>query len=270
MFPSLPPEESVVYASCLDSEIRYGYPMHRFLISTLLLVSIPLLASAQASNDIFKLNQILRGYTETYGGFRDVNRLASVSIEGVQVQEGVEYSFDLHKKRPDSIRYQLERDNATLTSVYNGEQGWLRIRTENKISVEELFGANVEMLKKEARFESPLYRHQEKNENTISLVGRERVAEADVYILRVEEPLGVVSLYFLHPENYHILRIDRLNDREDVVFQTLYRDYREVGGYPFAHEVEIRVNGETVSLTRVDSVTVNPGLLSFYFERPVR
>ena len=138
------------------------------------------------------------------------------------------------------------------------------------MSIEELRGSKLEMLKKEARFESPLYRYSEKTENNIRLQGLEMLGDIQSFVLRVEEPNDVVSLYYLNPETSNVLRIDRLNEAGEVVFQTFYRDYKKIGGYPFAHEVENRINGETVSLTRIKSISVNPGLLSFYFEKPVR
>lgn len=225
-------------------------------------------ASAQAPGGELLIRQLLQRYTEAYGGLRDANRLASISIEGVQLQGGVEYTLHVRKKRPSSIRYQLERGDTSLTSIYNGRRGWLVTRKAGAVTTEELSGAELEALKKEARFESPLYRHLEKPENKISLKGREEIGLVDAYVLRVEEPGSPPSLYFLQTDNSYVLRIDRLNEAGEVVFQTVYRDYKMVDGYPFAHEVENRANGETVSITRVESILVNPGLLSFYFENP--
>jgi hypothetical protein len=242
--------------------------MSRFILKAFLLTCLSCLAAAQDAGDEFTIQRLLQRYTEAYGGLRDANRLTSISIEGVQIQGGQQYTFHIRKKRPNSMRYQLERGDATLTSVYNGERGWLQMKQAGKSSTEELAGSKLKVLKGEARFESPLYRYQEKPENRISLEGLERVGGIEAYVLRVEEPDASPCLYYLHPQSSHVLRIDRLDETGKTVFQTLYRNYKEVSGYPFAHEIENRENGETVSLTRVESVLVNPGLLSFYFENP--
>lgn len=242
--------------------------MRRFLIQAFLLTALSCLAAAQDFGDESRIQQLLQRYTESYGGLRDANRLNSISIDGVQIQGGVEYRFHIRKKRPASIHYQLERNDTTLTSIYNGRQGWLQTRQGSESTTEELSGPKLEILKKEARFESPLYRHLEKPENRIRLEGREQVGGILAYVLRVEEPETSPTIYFLHPDDSHVLRIDRLDEDGKVVLQTLYRDYKEVAGYPFAHEVENRANGETISLTRLKSIVVNPGLLSFYFENP--
>lgn len=233
-----------------------------------MLTCLSAIALGQSVNDEFTIQQLLQRYTESYGGLRDANRLASISIEGVQIQGDEEYAIQIRKKRPSSMRYRLKKGNTTLTSIYNGDRGWLQTVKGGEVSVEELSGAQLEILKQEARFESPLYRHLEKAENTISLIGRERIGGVQSYVLRVEQPGAPTSLYYLHPESSHVLRIDHLDEGGEIAFQTLYRDYRDVGDYPFAHEVENRAGGETLSLTRIDSILVNPGLLSIYFENP--
>lgn len=243
-------------------------PMVRLCFAIFLLTGFAFAATAQELGEGLVLRQVLQRYTETYGGVRDANRLASVSIEGVQIQRGVEYSFHIRKKRPSSLRYQLERGGTRLTSVYNGRRGWLLTEKAGSVSTEELSGAKLEALKREARFESPLYRHSEKPEVEISLQGREQIGGMDTYVVRVEEAESPPVHYFLHAENSHVLRIDRFNKEGELVFRTLYRDYKLVEGYPFAYEVENRVNGDTVAITRIKSVLVNPGLLSFYFENP--
>ena len=79
-----------------------------------------------------------------------------------------------------------------------------------------------------------------------------------------------VFKYYVDVVTAHVVRVDRVGDNGEIKFQTLYRDFKEVDGFPFAHEIETRVNGETTSLAKVNVIEVNPGLLSFYFEKPNR
>lgn len=242
--------------------------MIRIPIATFLICCLANVLTAQDAADDIRIQEILERYTESYGGLRDANRLASISIEGTQIQGEHEFDFQIWKKRPNSMRYHLEKGDTRLTSIFNGNEGWLLTSKGGESSVVELSGMDLESLRKEARFESPLYRHLEKPENRITLIGREQIGSIQTYALRVEEPGSAANIHYLDPESSLVLRIDHLNEADEVAYQTIYRYYREVDGYPFAHEIENRINGETVSLTRVDSVLVNPGLLSIYFQNP--
>ena len=87
-------------------------------------------------------------------------------------------------------------------------------------------------------------------------------------MLEVIEYDSEASRYYLDLETAHIVRVDHLDADGELSIQTLYRDYREVEGFPFAFEIETRVNGETKSLAKVNSIDVNPGIFSVYFAKP--
>ena len=89
-------------------------------------------------------------------------------------------------------------------------------------------------------------------------------------MLKVIEYYFEASRYYLDLETAHIVRVDHLDANGEISIQTLYRDYREVEGFPFAFEIETRVYGKTKSLSKVKSIDVNIGLLSFYFAKPKR
>jgi hypothetical protein len=220
------------------------------------------------ASDEFIRQRILQGFTDTYGGVLDANTLSSISIEGVQIHGDQEYRFIMRKKRPSSVRYRLEQAEGVVIAGYNGRDAWLQKIQGGQSELSELTGTQLKMIRREAEFEGPLYRHREKPENKITLEGRAQVDGADCYILKVEEPNGRLSRYYLDAYKSYVLRLDQLAEDGSVAFQTLYRNYRTVEGYPFAYEIENRIDGETVALIQVDQIQVNPGLLSFYFEVP--
>lgn len=228
----------------------------------------PLVGYAQS--DAYALNRILQQYTETYGGMRDADTLASLSVEGSIEQDGRSYDFLMRRKRPDSMRYRLSHGGNHVTTGYNGSSAWLRVETDGQATAKDLDAAATRALRDKARFDSPLFRHLENRENTLTLVERTTLDGESVYVVQVEARDGSVSRYFLEADTAQLLRLDRLDGAGEVASQTLYRDYREVEGFPIAHEIEERAAGQTVSLAIVKTVEINPGLLSFYFEKPRR
>lgn len=244
-------------------------PHNSFISLGILLVCFPVLGLAQ-DGDSYLFQRILKQYTEAYGGFRDADAITSLSVEGTIQQGGQTFDFLMRKKRPYSFRYRLSSGHNTAITGYDGRAGWTRVETNGEVSIETLKGEDSINLRALARFEGPLFRHLEKRENKIRFLKRDNFEGDAVYVLEVIGPRNSVSRYYLDTQKAHVLRVDEIDEKGEVAQQTIYRYYRDVEGFPFAHEVETRLGDKTLSLARVGEINVNPGLLSFYFEKPKR
>ena len=238
------------------------------LISVCLLYLLPIYGLAQ--EDAFTLESVLQRFTKAYGGFRDADALSSLSVEGTILQNGQTFDFLMRKKRPHSMRYRLSNESNSIITGYDGSQGWIRTKNNQEVSIDLLDHEALRKIRDQSRFDSPLFYHLQKREYQIELIERTSLDERSVLVLEVIEYDSEASRYYLDLETAHIVRVDHLGADGEFSIQTLYRDYREVEGFPFAFEIETRVNGETKSLAKVNSIDVNPGILSFYFAKPKR
>jgi hypothetical protein len=220
------------------------------------------------SGDALAVQRILERYTETLGGARAVAALSSLSIEGSQVQGGTSYQFLLRKKRPNSIRYRLSAGETSIVCGFNGRQGWQRTKVGGEVTIEDLSADQISVLRDEANFDSPLFRHLEKSWNQITLVGNEQLDDTHVNVLEVKKFGKPFARYYLNSRSGLILKRVSINPDGTLGLETQYRDYREVDGCQFAFEVENRLGDQQVSLVKIETIEVNPGLLSFYFEKP--
>ena len=235
-------------------------------ILVFLLYLLPIHGFAQ--EDAFTLESVLQRYTKAYGGFRDVDALSSVSVEGTILQNGQTFDFLMRKKRPHSMRYRLSNEYNSIITGYDGSQGWIRTKNNQEVSIDLIDQEALRKIRYQSRFDSPLFYHLQKSEYQIELIKRISLDERSVLVLEVIEYDSEASRYYLDLETAHIVRVDHLGADGELSIQTLYRDYREVEGFPFAFEIETRVNGETKSLAKVKSIDINPGILSFYFAKP--
>ena len=236
------------------------------LILVCLLYLLPILSFAQ--DDAFTLESILQRFTKAYGGFRDVGALTSLSVEGTILQNGQTFDFLMRKKRPHFMRYRLSHESNSITTGYDGSQGWIRTKNNQDVSIDLLDDEARRKIRYQSRFDSPLFYHLQKRENQIELVERIILDERSVLVLEVIEYDSEASRYYLDFETAHIVRVDHLDADGEVSIQTLFRDYRLVEGFPFAFEIETRVKGETKSLAKVNSIDVNPGIFGVYFAKP--
>ena len=238
----------------------------RCLLIACLLCCLPITGLAQI--DSIALESILQRFTRAYGGFRDADALTSLSVEGTILQNGQTFDFLMRKKRPHSMRYRLSRESNSIITGYDGSQGWIQTKINEKVSIDLLDHEAKRSIREQTRFESPLFQHFEKRDNEIELIERITLGERKTLVLEVIEYGSEVSRYYLDLETAHIVRVDQLDTEGKLIIQTLYRDYREVEGFPFAFEIETRVGGETRSLAKVKSINVNLGILGFYFAKP--
>ncbi|MEC8190568.1 MAG: hypothetical protein VX033_05220 [Verrucomicrobiota bacterium] len=223
-----------------------------------------------AQEDAFTLESVLQRFTKAYGGFRDADALTSLSVEGTILQNGQTFDFLMRKKRPHSMRYRLSNEYNSVIAGYDGSQGWILTKNNQEVSIDLIDQEALKKIRDQSRFDSPLFFHSKKSEYQIELIERTSLDGRSVLVLEVIECDSEASRYYLDFENTHIVRVDHLDADGEFSIQTLYRDYREVEGFPFAFEIETRVDGETKSMATVNSIDVNPGIISVYFAKPKR
>ncbi|MEM8867957.1 MAG: hypothetical protein AAGC73_06785, partial [Verrucomicrobiota bacterium] len=114
----------------------------------------------------------------------------------------------------------------------------------------------------------PLIDYRDKPYNTYSLVTAPDYEGVQTNTVEVLEFNGNKTHYTLGMGTGYILKRTRFDAKGDVWLETTYFDYRMVGGFPFAFVVENRMDGELVNRTEIENVVVNPGILSFYFNKP--
>lgn len=242
-------------------------PMRLLFILSCVFMTFSFEAIANVS-DSYTVQRILERYAETLGGLRSAEALSSLSIEGSQVQDGVSYQFLMRKKRPNSIRYRLTAGETSIVCGSNGRQGWQRTMVGTEVTIGDLSTDQLSALSNEADFDSPLIRHLEKPWNQISLVGNEQFGGSYVHVLEVNNLRKPFVRYYLDPRTGLVLKRVQINPDGTFGLETQYRDYREIDGYRFAFEVENRIGDQLVSLVRIKTIDVNPGLLSLYFDKP--
>lgn len=227
-----------------------------------------LVGTLSAQSETFTKQRALQLFTQAYGGERDATALSSVRIVGKLEQGGKQFDFFLRKKRPHSIRYRIDHGDVSIIAGYDGIVGWMQTKKGSEVETRKLTRKEVRALKKQSEFESPLFRHLEKRSYKIEMTGREHVEGRDTFVFEVKQPDGSRMRYYMDAFEPHILRYEQLDDDGAVALTTVYRDYREVEGYPFAFDIETRQGDEVVASVKIESIAANPGLLSFYFKMP--
>ena len=238
------------------------------MLKFLLLLSTLSVAFTYGQSERYELWVALERFSQTYGGGLDEEGLKSVLVEGQITQGTDQYDFILRKRSPDSIRYTQSRADRSITFGYNGVSGWQLTNWEESSEIRALDKFEVAILREEADFEGPLLRNFENYNNRIRLVRSDRVSDEPVRVIEIDRINQQTIRYYLSEKSNYILMRESFNTKGECILTTYYRDYRLISNFPFAFEVENFVGEEMVSFAKISKVVVNPGVLSFYFEKP--
>jgi hypothetical protein len=122
----------------------------------------------------------------------------------------------------------------------------------------------------EADFDGPLVDAKAKG-NTIELTGKEKVEGRDTYVLKVTHKDGQVSSYSFDVKTFLLAKwsgTETVNDAV-VAHETIFHDYRDIGGLKFAFELVSSTPGTDVTQRIiVEKIEVDPQIDDGHFGKP--
>jgi len=238
-------------------------------IKTLCFIALSGLCSFVSAEE-GELRELLKQHVSALGGAYQLEHLSAIYLEGTQMQAGQSFEFVIRKKKPNSIRYALSGEAFEAVAGYDGQTGWLRLQKAEDVTISNLEGVDLQALIQEGRFDSRLFEAYQGELDSLVYVGVERIYDHKCDVIEYLES-GLVRLrYYLDQDSFLLRKRELLDDDGAVTLATVYDNYDVVDGYKIAHRFDNLINGEIVSTQLVDKVIVNPGILSFYFEKPRR
>jgi hypothetical protein len=174
-------------------------------------------------------------------------------------------------KRPLKMHNEVTIQNKTVVRSFNGKDtGWVTNPFVGKDAPEPMSADEMKDAVNEADFDGPLVDAKAKG-NTIELAGTEKVDGRDAYILKVTHKDGQTSSYSFDTKTFLLVKwsgADTVNG-EPVTRETLFKDYRDVGGLKFAFELVSNTPG--TDLTQrivVDKIELDPQIDEARFGKP--
>jgi outer membrane lipoprotein-sorting protein len=174
-------------------------------------------------------------------------------------------------KRPGKMHNEVTIQDKTVVRTFNGkEAGWVINPFAGKETPEPMSAEDVKGALNEADFDGPLVDAKAKG-NVIELTGTEKVEGRDTYILKVTHKDGEVSSYSFDTKTFLLAKwsgTETVNG-EAVTRETLFHDYRDVGGLKFAFELVS--NNPKVNVTQrivVEKIELDPQIDDSHFGKP--
>ncbi len=222
----------------------------------LCLLAIPVLAGAAGPDGV--LEKIKSKYEHFEAEFSQIAMKTEVSAEGPNGKMNAEQ--DVYKKggkvRIESYMPSPQGGKPSLVStmIYDGKNGWLVTpQGTRKLSAQE-----ADRLKTEDKWWSGI-------SSRARVAGEEKVDGKEAYIIEIKEQKNSpATKIWVSKDGLVLLKAE--SDTSQGKAEWVFSDFHPVKDWQIPYRTEMLVDGKPVSVSRIKSFEVNPGLPDSLFE----
>lgn len=222
-----------------------------------------------SETDIAKAKQIIAATVEAYGGLENLKAVKNVVTNQTvfikPLTGPINVNVVISQIYPDKFRQDMSYPQGNVSIVFDGENavsispnGALPLPPETT----ELFEDAV------FRDTVPLLIHLSQNNTDIQYTGTEDVNDEKSSVLLVKQPSGEMLKLFISEETHLIVKTAYPQSQQGVTvnLETIYSDFREIGGVKFPFNFVQYFDGEQHTKNNVSSLKVNTDIDESLFD----
>lgn len=225
-----------------------------------------IVAAAAVSATSQTADEIVGKYIKTVGGMEKIDAVKSIRRTGkVIAGGGFEIPIVEENKRPNLVRQDITIQGLLGTSAYDGKTGWKVQPWSGKKDAEMMGEGELKAIIEESDFDGPLINYKAKG-NKIEYVGMDEVEGTDTYKLKVTLANGETRYYYMDTDYYVPIKIEtkRIVRGNEVEFETVLGDYKEVAGWYMPYSIEVGGKGsqfkQKISYEKIEAnVSIDDG-----------
>jgi hypothetical protein len=220
---------------------------------------------AQTAEELVQKNLL------AHGGIDRIKSITSLRVTGRLQQGSMAAQVGHEAMAPNLIRATFTLQGMTEIQAYDGATGWKISPFEGRKDPELIGEDDLRELVEDADFYGPLVDYRAKG-NKIEYLGHDTIDGDDAHKLKVTLKNGDILYYYLDPETFLEIRVEKAQFIRGAVRETFREpgSYKLVNGvyYPFASEFGNKQRpGDTTKIT-IDKIEVNPPMDKKHFEMP--
>lgn len=229
------------------------------------LIGLSTLVAGQTADQVVSKNLGAKG------GIEKIKALKSLKMTG-RFQQG-DFTADVgqESRPPNLIRETLTVQGMTQIQAYDGATGWQINPFQGRKDPELLGEEDLRDLTEDADFYGPLVDYREKG-NSVEYLGPATVDGDDAYRLKVTLKNGDIFYYYLDPDTYLEIRIERQQFIRGSVRETLINlgSYKLINGVylPTSLEVGEKRNPNSMQQITFSNIEANLQLPDSEFKMP--
>jgi hypothetical protein len=193
------------------------------------------------------------------GGIEKMKAIKSLRMTGKFENGGFKAMIGQESKRPEMLRETFTVQGMTQVQAYDGSSAWQISPFSGRKDPEMLGEDDARNLIEDADFDGPLVDAQAKG-NKIEYLGHDQVDGDDAYKLKVTLKNGDVLYYYLDPDTYIEIQVEKQTTirgsvRESVIAMGSYKPVNGVM-FPFSIEAGPKNNPNArgkITMTRIEA-----------------
>jgi hypothetical protein len=205
------------------------------------------------------------------GGIENIKAIHSLRMTGRMQQGTFAIQLARDSMAPNLVRQMVTIQGMTQVQAYDGAGGWQISPFQGRKDPERLGENDVRELQDDADFYGPLVDYQAKG-NTIEYLGHDSVDGDDAYRLKITLKNGDIFYYFLDPDTYLEIRVERQEFIRGLVRENFseYGSYKKVNGvyFPFSIEAGSKQNSGDRAKITVEKMEANVPMDTPEFKMP--
>jgi hypothetical protein len=195
------------------------------------------------------------------GGIKRIKSLNSQRLTGrISLNSGESGPLIVEMKRPGMMRETVTLGDKSMIRTTDGIVGWATGSLRNLLDPQQVNPEELRTLAASADFEGPLVDYKSKG-NKVELAGKEKVGQRLAFKLVISMKTGENRVDFIDCKSH--LEVKWQGVANGNIFESYFRDYREVKGLMYAFEIDS--GSQKIVL---DKVEVNPELDPARFSKP--
>lgn len=237
-------------------------------LSFLILFGLSCVLVGQSYDD-WTAEDVISRIETVNGGEEAINEVNNVRVQGEVLSDDRAYDFVLLKKRPNKVRIQLHYRMGSITTGFDGEEAWRRLRQRERTRVEELDASEFAKQSLETDFDGPLIGPVPEGVER-KFVGVERIDRVDYLVMEVHYG-NSFTLHYIDPRTFRELKMSKFVEEDGEfteVASARYKDYDRFGPFWLATRIERELASGVREILRIESVELNTAILDRVFEKP--
>ena len=234
-------------------------------LSMVALVGFSTLVAAQTADEIVSKNLVAKGGTEK------IKALQSLKMTGRFQQGDFQADVGQESRAPNLIRQTFTLQGMTQIQAYDGANGWQISPFQGRKDPELLGEDDLRNVIEDADFYGPLVDYREKG-NTVEYLGPARIDGDDAYRLKVTLKNGDIFYYYLDPDTYLEIRIEKQQFIRGSVRESLTNlgSYKLINGVYLATSLEVgdKRNPNSMAQITFSKIEANLQLPDSEFKMP--